>query len=290
MHKKNCAILLLILLLLAAWGFWRVSPYLSFIPKRVRLSSAVYLRWPYSGLQDTPSVAPAQPLLAPEWTRLTIDREKSLAIFETSTGEKVQVALGKPHWVKGCENHFRMQAFPLASGLSLGERTFQQPVLIVACKGYPAGVKFRPAKVILKEGPISEKETGFDDPFYMGVRCEAGEALCLSFSEGLGELVGTVSDAVTGAELPEAQITLSSGTRSQEFRGSFRLPVYVDLQVDYQISLPGYLDRIGKMTQFAGNQLDIMWFTTADRSRGQGDTLILPGYGQQVDYTFELSK
>jgi hypothetical protein len=278
-------LLLLVLLLLVIYAGWRILPYHPLFPRRITLHSAMYLRSPYAYPHSLVDDDPPQSLPAPEWVRLSIERENNLAIFESSTGEKVRTALGKPYWVKGCEDHFRIEAFSLPDGLSLGSITFHQPVLIAVCKGWSADQKIRPISVVIKEGPITEK-----DPFYMGVQCNPEGESCMVFAEALGELVGTVVDAETGEPLPMASIILSSGMGVQEFTGAFRLPVYEGFGVAYQISMPGYEQRVGEIKQYYGNKLDIMYFTNADHSRGRGGDVDLPGFGQQVDYTFELTR
>jgi len=285
MSKKALVIVLLVLLLLVAYVAWRILPYLPLFPHQVTLRSALYLRSPHVYTQTPVGYDPAQAPLAPEWVQLSIERENNQAFFESSTGERVRVVLDKPYWVMGCENQFEMEAFPLADGLSLGPLTFQQPVLIVVCDMWAAGEKIRPARVVLWEGPIAENH-----PFYLGVQCHPGGVQCLTFAEALGELVATVSDAGTGEALPTAQIVLSSGMGIQEFTGSFRLPVYASMQVAYQIHMPGYVDRIGEIQNVLGNKLFILDSPTANPSQGQGGMFDLPGQGQQVDYTFALSR
>lgn len=275
-------IILLIVLGIVAYAVWRILPYFPLFPHRVTLHSAEFLRSPHVYSQSPVGYDPAQPPLVPEWVRLSIERENNQAFFESSTGERVRVALGKPYWVKGCENQYQMEAFPLAEGLSLGSLTFQKPVLIVVCDMWAAGEKLRPARVVIRDGSIPE-----NDPFFLGVQCNSG-MLCLTFAEALGDLVGTVVDAETGEALPTVRIILSSGMGIQEFTGSFRLPVYDSMQTAYQISMPGYVDLVGEIFNFYGNKMDIMYFTNADHTQGSGNMLDVPGYGQDVDYTFEL--
>jgi len=285
MSKKRPAIVLLVVLVLAVWAFWRIFPYLPFIPHDVRLSSATYLRSPHVYLQSPVGYDPAQAPLAPEWVRLSIERENKQAFFESSTGERVRVRLGKLYWVQGCENQYRMEVLPLETGLTLGPLAFQQPVLIVVCDMWAAGEKIRPATVVLWEGPISQH-----DPFYLGVQCHPGGVLCLVFAQAMGELEGAVTDAATGEALPAARILLSSGMGIQEFAGSFRLPVYARMQVAYQISMPGYADLTGEIQNSYQNKLFIQDNPHPDGSERQGAAIDLPGDGQQVEYTFVLSK
>jgi len=48
--------------------------------------------------------------------------------------------------------------------------------------------------------------------------------------------------------------------------------------------------KLGVISNFYGNKVEIMYFTTADHTQGSGDIIDLPAYGQQVDYSIELSK
>ena len=112
----------------------------------------------------------------------------------------------------------------------------------------------------------------------------------MSFAETLNELVGTIIDADSGQALPSAHITISSGMGTQEYTGSFRLPVYVGLQLEYRVTMPGYVEKIGEISNFYGNKMEIMYFTNTDHTHGRGDIFDLPVYGQEVDYSIELSK
>jgi hypothetical protein len=283
--KYQLMIILLVILLIIAWGAWRIFPYFPFIPQHVRLKSAVYLRSPHIYGYDTAGYDPERAPLAPEWIRLNIDRENNLAVFESSIGEQASVTLGEPQWVKGCENQFRVESFPLPDGLTLGSIEFQKPILIVACEMWAAGEKIRPVRLVIKEGPIPE-----DQPFYFGMECNPKQEICMSFAETLSELVGTVIDVETGQALPAAHITISSGMGTQEYTGSFRVPVYVAMQLEYRVTMQGYVDKIGEILNFYGNKMEIMYFTTSDHTQGRGDIFDLPGYGQEMDYSIELTK
>ena len=278
-------IILLVILLLIGWGAWRILPYLPFIPHYVRLKSTLYLRSPHVYRYDTAGYDPERAPLAPEWIRLNIDRENKQAYFESSTGERLSVTLGEPQWVKGCENQFRVESFPLSDGLALGLIEFQKPILIVACDMWAVGEKIRPVRLVIKEGPIPENQ-----PFYFGMECNPKQEICMSFAETLNELVGTIIDADSGQALPTAHITISSGLGTQEYTGSFRVPVYVGLQLEYRVSMPGYIEKIGEISNFYGYKMEIMYFTNTDHSQGRGDIFDLPGFGQEVDYSIELSK
>jgi hypothetical protein len=267
-------------------------PYLGLINKKVTLHTAVYLRSPHSYSSSEMSYDPTKPLPAPEWVKLFIQREDSQAFFESSSGEKVRVELGKPYWVGGCENQYDMEAFPLSEPLTLGSLTFQQPVLVVVCDLWAAGEKIRPGRVVIYEGPTSAMQGPLSgqSPFFMGVQCNPGQADCLAFSEGVGDLGARVVDSVTGEALPDAKILISSGLGNQEFTGGFLLQVYNAMGVAYQVSLAGYEDKVGEIKNFYGNKLEVMYYTTPDHSQGMGDTLELTGYGQQVNYAITLSK
>jgi hypothetical protein len=284
-NQYQRTIILLVILLIIGWGAWRILPYIPFIPQHVRLKSALYLRSPHVYRYDTAGYDPEQAPLAPEWIGLSIDRENNQALFESSTGEKVSVTLGEPQWVKGCENQFRVESFPLPDGLTLGSIEFQKPILIAACDMWAAGEKVRPVRLVIKERPVPE-----DHPFYMGMECNPKQEICMSFAESLTKLVGTIVDADTGQTLPTAHITISSGLGIKEYTGSFRLPVYVAMQVEYQVTMPGYEDKIGEISNFYGNKMEIMYFTTSDHTQGRGDIFDLTGYGQEVNYSIELSK
>jgi len=283
--KYRLLFILLAVLLLISWGAWRIIPYHTIIPQSVRLKSAVYLRSPHVYRHDTSGYDPEQAPLEPEWVRLNLDRENNQAFFESSTGERVQVTLGEPQWIKGCENQFRVEAFRLADELALGSIAFHEPVLIVACDMWALGEKVRPVRLVLKEGPISEI-----DPFYMGMECNPNREICMSFAEALIELVVTVVEADSRQALPYAHVTISSGMGIQEFTGGLRLPVYTAMQLEYHISMPGYMDKDGEISNFYGNKMEIMYFTNADRNHGMGDIFDLPVNFQEVDYSIELSK
>jgi hypothetical protein len=205
-------IILLVILVIIGWGAWRILPYIPFIPQYIRLKSAVYQRSPHIYRYDTAAYDSERAPLAPEWIRLNIDRENNQAVFESSTGERVNVTLGEPHWVNACENQFEVEFYPLPDGLTLGSIEFQNPILIVACEMWAAGEKIRPVRVVIKEGPIPENH-----PFYMGMECNPQQETCMSFAETLGELVVTIIDAETGQALPTARITISSGWASKSF-------------------------------------------------------------------------
>lgn len=112
----------------------------------------------------------------------------------------------------------------------------------------------------------------------------------MSFAEQLGELVGTIIDADTGQVLPTALIAISSGMGIQEYTGSFRIPVYVGMQAEYRITLPGYLDKTGEISNFYGNKVEIMYFTNSDHTQGSGENLDMSEYDREVEYNIELSK
>ena len=112
----------------------------------------------------------------------------------------------------------------------------------------------------------------------------------MSFAETLSELIRTIIDADTGQSLPTAHIIISSGMGIQEYFGSFRLPVYVAIQLEYQVSMPGYEDKIGEISNFFGDKMEIMYFTNADHTQGRGDIFDLPESGQEVDYSIKLFK
>lgn len=243
------------------------------------------MRSPHIYRYDTAGYDPERAPLAPEWIRLKIDREGNQAIFESSTGERVSVTLGEPQWIKACENQFLVESFPLPDGLALGSIEFHKPNLIVVCEMWAAGEKVRPVRLVIKEGSILQ-----NNPFYMGMECNPKQETCMSFAEILSELVGTIIDADTRQALPTAHITISSGMGIQEFSGSFQLPVYTAMQLEYHISMPGYVDKIGEISNFYGNKVEIMYFDNADRTHGMGDIFDLPGNGQELDYNIELSK
>jgi len=283
--KYRRILFLLVILLFIGWGVSKILPYIPFIPQSVRLKSAVYLRSPHVYRYDAAGYDPEQAPLAPEWIRLNIDRENDQAIFESSTGERVSVALGKLQWLQACENQYHVESFLLPDGFTLGSISFHKPILIVACDMWAAGEKVRPARLLIKERPNTENPT-----FFMGMECNPKQEICMSFAEALSDLVVTIIDAETGQALPNAHITISSGLGIQDYTGSFRLPVYVAMQMEYKVTLPGYEDKIGEISNFYGNKIEIMHFTNADHTRGSGDTFDLPGYGQKLDYSIELSK
>lgn len=284
-RQYRLAIILLVLLLIIGWGAWRILPYIPFIPQKVRLKSVAYLRSAHVYRYDTVGYNLDQAILAPEWIYLDIDLQNNLALFKSSTGERVSVTLGEPQWEKGCENQFRVETYPLPDGLALGSVKFQKPILIVACDMWAAGEKVRPTRLVIKEGPILEK-----DAFYMGMKCNPKHEVCMSFAEKLGELAGTIIDAETGEALPEAHITLTSGLGIKEYAGTFSIPIYAAMQLEYQVTLPGYVDKTGEISNFYGNKMEVMYYTNADRTRGRGDIFDLLEDGKEVDYSIELSR
>jgi len=243
------------------------------------------MRSPHVYSYDNAGYDPEWAPLAPEWTQLNIDRENNQAFFESSSGARLKVTLGEPYWVKGCENQFLVEVFPLPEGLTFGTLKFNKPILIVACEMWAAGEKVRPVRLVIKEGPIPENQ-----PFYMGMECKPKQEICMSFAEMLNELVGTIVDADTGQSLPTTHITISNGLGIQEYTGSFHLPVYVGMQLEYHVTMPGYADKIGEISNFYGSKLEVMYFTNTDHTQGRGDIFDLPGPGQVVNTSIELSK
>ena len=283
--KFGRAFILLAVVLLIGWGMWRILPYIPGIPQDVRLKSAEYIRSPHVYRYDTAAYNPDQAPLSPEWVKLIIDKKNNQANFESSTGEQVSVSLGESEWIEACENQFRVEALPLPDGLTLGSTTFQNPMLIMVCDMWAVGEKIRPARIVLMERSILE-----NNPFYMGMECKPKQGLCMSFAEVLIELAVRVVDVDTKQVLPTAQITISSGMGLQEFTGSFRIPVYTAMQVEYQISMPGYAEKIGEISNFYGNKMEIMYFDSSDRTHGMSDSFDLEEYDKEVEYNIELSK
>jgi hypothetical protein len=254
-------------------------------PQKAKRTSKYQLRSPHVYRYDTAGYDPERAPLEPQWIRLDIDRENHQAVFESSSGERVSKTLGEPQWVQACENQFRVESFPFPDGLVLGTIEFQKPILVVACEMWAAGEKVRPVRFVIKEGPIPA-----DHPFYMGMECNPMQEICMSFAEPLGDLVGTIIDADTGQTLPTAHVTISSGMGINEYTGSFRLPIYTAMQLEYRVTLAGYEDKIGEISNFYGNKMEIMNFTNADHTQGSGEIFDLSEYGQEVDYSIELSR
>lgn len=278
-------IVVLIILGLIGWGAWKILPYIPGIPQYVRLKSATYLRSAHVYRYDTAVYNPDQAPLAPEWTSLVIDTGTHQATFQSSAGGQISVSMGESQYVNACENQFLVETFPLPEHLTLGSTTFQKPVLIVACEMWAVGEKVRPARLVVKEGPLSP-----GNAFFSGMECHPQQERCMSFAEFLNNLSLTVIDADTKQALPEAQITLSSGLGIQEYSGSFRLPIYAAMQVEYKVSLAGYADKSGQISNFYANKLEIMYWTDPEHSRGSGNTLDLPVDGQEVNFSMELTK
>jgi hypothetical protein len=216
---------------------------------------------------------------------MIIDRGNNQVILKSSSGEQIQVGLEEPAWIQACENQFLVEYFTLSDPLDLGSITFQKPVLIVACEMWAVGEKTRPARLLIKEGSIAA-----DDRFYFGMECYPGQEVCVSFAEALNELSVTVIDGATKLPLPDAAITISSGLGIQEYKGSFRMPIYAAMQLEYRISLAGYVGKNGTISNFYGNKLEIMYWTNENHTQGEGYTIDLPGNGQVVKHSIELDK
>jgi len=58
--------------------------------------------------------------------------------------------------------------------------------------------------------------------------------------------------------------------------------------MEYRVFAPGYPDLVGVIDHSYGTKLGIMHYLGADRSRGSGDMLDIPSYGQESRYTFRL--
>lgn len=69
-----------------------------------------------------------------------------------------------------------------------------------------------------------------------------------------------------------------------------RLPIYVGMQLEYRVSMPGYVAKNGEISNFYGNKIEIMYFTNTDHTEGKGDIFDLSEFGQELDYSIELSK
>lgn len=254
-------------------------------PQSVRLKSAIYLRTPHTYTMDSAGYDPSQLPLEPSWFHMDIDRENNRVSFRSTSGEEVTALLGKPTWVSGCESQYRVEAFPFQSRFSLGSVTFKQPFLVMVCDMWSRSEKFRPGRIIITEGPIAE-----DHPFMFGVRCEPGSTNCISFAEKIGELVLDVKDEQTGIILSDANIQLSSGMGIEDYTGEARIPLYAGIQMEFKISQPGYLEKVGKIDIISGNKLGIDVFSNPEKTTGEGAIVDLPPSGQPVGYSFLLTK
>jgi len=244
---------ILVILSIVVWIGWRISTFYPIFPHKVSLPAGIYLRSPYAYSTSDLSYDPAKPPLAPEVIRMSLDRKNGQAVFYLLEGEEITVPLGAAGWVKGCENHYRMESIQLATGLQLGSVVFQNPVLMVVCGMWSRSEGTPPAKVILREGPLP---TG--DAFYLGPACRPEEPKCLYFAMGFGTLKGEIVDAQSGEPLPGAHIILTNAMGIQEYAGSFSLPLYAGFQMDYRIFAPGYPDQVGNILHSNGTKLDIM--------------------------------
>jgi hypothetical protein len=283
--RYGLAIILVLILTLIGWAAWKIFPYIPGIPRYVKLESATYQRSAHVYRYENAGYDPNQAPLAPEWTSLVIDTKNHLATLETSTGKEIRINLGEPQLVNACENQFLVETYRLSIDLDLGNTTIQNPVLIVACEMWAVSEKVRPTRLVIKEGPIPEGNI-----FFTGMECHPQQEKCMSYAEALGDLSVTVIDAETKQALPDAHVVISSGLGIQEFNGSFKLPIYTAMQLEYQVSLSGYLTKTGQISNFYGTKLEIMYQGVVDPARGNGYIFDLPGNGQTVEYQIELAK
>ena len=118
--------------------------------------------------------------------------------------------------------------------------------------------------------------------FYFGPTCKPEEPKCLYFGLALGVLKGEIVEAQSGEPLPGAQISLEDPVGIQEYTGNFSLPW------NTACTRRAIRDLVGVIDHSYGTKLGSMHFFGADRSRGSGDMLDIPSYGQEISYTFRL--
>jgi hypothetical protein len=277
-------IIWVVVLLVILYGLWRIVLFLPIIPHKVTLPTGDYLPAPSVYLHDSVNYDPLHPPLESKIMRIHVDRSAGQLVFYFLTGEIQTVPLGKAGTVTGCEHQFSMEYFPLPiQELQLGSVLIQEPILMVSCEMWARGEKIRPAKLILRQGPLPQGDT-----FNFGPSCKQPEEICLYFGQEYGILTGDVMDAQSGKLLPEAQIVLTNEMGIQEFTGQFQLPLYAGLQMKYQISAPGYPDLTGEISNSYAIKLFIDTVFPMDQASGYSYVLEMPAEGLDLNFSFRL--
>lgn len=285
--KKIIRPTIISLLVLAAvvWLVYQVNSYIPIFIRQVKMPSGVYLRSPQAYNTDTNIYDPSKASFLPNLAQVIIDRDDGEVTFFFINGKEITVPLGKPHQVSGCEGQYTMQAFLLDTVLDFGQVVFTQPMLVVACEMWAKGERVRPAKIVLREGPLPTSQE-----YRFGIGCQPEEKACVSFGQSLGELRGEVVDEQTGEPLPDAQISLTNALRDDHYAGSFSVQIYAGYQASIRITMPGYDDMIGKIHQSYETRLFIDIQYPGNPLNGYGPILQLPEDGRPYDYQFLMVK
>lgn len=269
---------------LLLFTLWVVFFFMPIFPHRVVLPSGDYLPAPKVYLQSEVHYDPLRPPLETGIRYISIDRADEKLEFHFQSEETLTVSLGKPGKVKGCEGHYLMEYFQLpVPQLELGPVVVQNPVLMVSCDMWAGGEKIRPAKLILREGPLPGGAA-----FYMGTQCRDQNSVCFYFGEEYGTLKITVIDGQTGEPAPLARITAENEMGIQEYIGGFDLPLYAGIQVHYQISAAGYPDIYGQISNSYGSKLFIDMLYGSEQLQGYSEILDMPAQEQKLTYAFKL--
>jgi hypothetical protein len=156
---------------------------------------------------------------------------------------------------------------------------------MVVCNLWGRSEKIRPAKLILREGPLPE-----GNPFFMGANCGGMDNDCLYFGQAFGVLKVGFVDVQTGEPVPDAHIVTENETGINEFDGGFDLQLYAGVQVQYHITAPGYPDITGMISNSNDGKLFIDMFYGANKTSGFSDVFDMPEFGKNVDYSFRLGE
>lgn len=286
--RKNVWIVILIAipLLLVSLCAWYVFSYMPIFPQNVDLPSGIYLPAPGVYLHSEVKYDPLHPPLDAGISRLQVDRSSDELAFYFSDGELLIVPLGKRGRVSGCEKQFGMQYFQLGiAGLSLGPVVIHDPILLVACDMWARSEKIRPAKLILREGPLPK-----GTPFFLGANCGGQDDACLYFGQAYGSLTVRMIDVQTGKLVHNARIILENENGIREYDGGFDLQLYAGVQVQYHLTAPGYPDITGMISNSNGAKLFVSMLYGANQTSGYSDIFDMPQYGRTIEYTFKLGE
>jgi hypothetical protein len=273
-------IAVVLILLLVFWRYLFLLPAL--FHQKVNLPSGIYLPSPSVYLSSEINYDPLHPPLDSGISYISVDRPEGHVDIHFQKGEPLNVQLGKARRVIGCEHQFSMEYFQLSvKELHLGSVLVRNPILMVSCEMWAWTEKIRPAKLVLREGPLPDE----DDAFMFGTEC----ANCLYFGQAFGTLNEEIVDGTTGNPLPDAHITLTNRMGEQNFEGKFTLPLYAGIQIKYRISTSGYPEITGEIS----NLQDAKLFIISDALEGQtncsGGIFDMPPYNEVLDFSFPMA-
>lgn len=279
-------IIILAVISLILYGLYRLILFLPIFPQKVPLPDGSYLPAASVYMYDTVRYDPLQPPLDSQIARLNVDRSAGEVVIQFLDGQELAVPLGKVAQVIGCEHQFSMEYLPLSiQELRLGSVHMQDPILMVSCEMWARSEKLRPAKLILREGPLQQ-----GDPFVFGTLCQQPEEICLYFGQEYGTLVANVIDAQSGQPLPGAQITLENGMGIQKYTGEFKLPLYAGVQVKFTVSAPGYPDLNGQIANRYADQLMISFVSPIGQAGGFSQLLDMPSEDLELPFSFRMGE